>query len=470
MLETLVRAPESPADLALIPTLEEFDLITGALSEKQITSIVDSLSDECKIAVWVGAVSAGKTFASLLALFEAIRTAPKGETLVIIGKTLQTIERNVITQLQKPTLMGELATATVHTTGSNHAVILGRRVELIGAYNAGAEERIRGGTFYLAYVDEATLIPEEFWNMLVTRLRVEGARLLATTNPASKNHWLRKKWILSTDKGVRHFHLTMDDNPGLPAWYVTQMKASFSGLFYDRFILGIWTNAEGAIYEMWDPARHVIRWLEMPTLQDILCIGIDHGTTNPTSAIMLGITDEHDARGKPTPRLVLMDEWRYAPNSDPESGPVLPRLTNVEQSKRIRTWMRQAHYPGPEMLPAPRFVFVDPAAADFREQMRADKVTTHPADNAVAEGIADVGSLLGQGRLIVAEPAGPNTPGCAGWLEEVTEYSWDPKVQARGEDAPLKEHDHSMDAGRYAVRSSRSWWQPILQRAYGLAA
>lgn len=439
---------------------------TRHLSAKQMKSII--MSEQFTIALWVGAVSGGKTIASLFAFLFAILTAPKGETIVIIGQTLQTIERNVLTPLQNRRIFGPVANLVEHTTNSGTAVILGRTVELIGAYNARAENRIRGGTFGLVYVDEATLLPAEFWAMLTTRLRVAGARLLATTNPASRNHWLKKDYINSrADHDMVVFHFTMRDNPGLEPAYVARMARAWTGMFYKRFILGLWTTAEGAIYDAWNQSRHVIRWEDCPPIARVLAVGVDHGTTNPSSAMMLAITAETDERGRPTPRLVFLDEWRYdSTTKDPETGATPPRLTNVEQSKLLREWLnRTDHIPddNPGWGLRPAFVFVDGAAADFREQLARDRVPNAAAEKSVAEGIADVSSLLASGRLLV-------TDRCHGFLSEVTEYVWDTKASEKGEDAPVKAHDHSLDAARYAVRSTRALWLAAFRAAYGLAA
>lgn len=442
------------------------------LGPKQIRSIDLALTRT--ISLWVGAVSAGKTIASLFAFLFAIIQVPKGEIIVIIGQTIQTIERNVLNPLQNPLLFGRIADLVYHTTGSSSAVILGRRVELIGAYNAAAEGRIRGGTFALVYVDEATLLPREFWRMLITRLRTANPHMIATTNPASRNHWLRKEFILAADDhDMIVFHLVMRDNPlyypggAVGPSYIERMERSFSGVFYQRFILGLWTTAEGAIYENWSRSRHMVTWADMPPIGDILAIGIDHGTTNPTSAIMLGITDERDAKGNPTPRLILIGEWRYDSTiADPETGIAPPKLTNAEQSAQFRAWLnRKDHVPStnPGHGLRPRFTFVDPAAADFREQLKRDRITNSPADNAVKEGIAEISSLLAQGRLLVVDR-------CYGFLEEVTEYVWDEKASEQGKDEPVKANDHSLDAARYAIRSTRSLWRAVFRAAYGLAA
>ena len=99
-------------------------------------------------------------------------------------------------------------------------------------------------TVAFAYVDEATLLTEAFWNMLVTRLRLPGTRLLATMNPRSQHHWLRSKWIRrATATSTAHFTFTMDDNPSLEPEYSALQKSSFTGVFCDRFFLGKWVAA-----------------------------------------------------------------------------------------------------------------------------------------------------------------------------------------------------------------------------------
>lgn len=430
------------------------DDLTRLLSRKQITSIVDSA--QRTLALWSGSVSAGKTIASLIAFLLAVRLAPRNGLIVIVGRTLQTVYQNVIVPLQDPALFGSMVAASiVYTPGATKAIILGREVMVIGAHNAEAVGRIQGATVALAYVDEATLLPEVFWNMLVTRLRVKGARLLATMNPASRNHWMRKSWILKADAvDLIHFHFTMLDNPTLEQSYIDRMKRSYSGVFYDRFIKGEWTNAEGAVYPMWDPAKHVIPWASMPRMQEIMGIGMDYGTTNATTALMLGVTAEEK------PRLVLMDEWGYNSKDEQNNG---LRLTDAELSRRFRTWLGEQHQPEPDGL-KPRFLMLDPAAASFRTQLHQDLRGTGlapwPADNDVLKGIATIANLLDgdEPRMVV-------TDRCEGWQSEVTEYRWDQKATAEGDDEVVKEDDHYLDGGRYITHSTVGYWKPMLELA-----
>lgn len=436
---------------------EQLKALEGMLSKKQLRSIV--MSARHTMSFWVGAVSAGKTFASLIAFLIALLAVKRGERVMIVGRTLHTVGNNIMRPLTDPALFGPIATTIVWTPGASTAIILGRIVELVGAPTKLAVGNIQGSTLRLVYVDEATLIDREFFNMLETRLRVAGARLLATMNPASKNHYIRREYILNAkDHDLVTFYLTMRDNPSLARAYVARMIRAFSGLFFQRFILGLWTNAAGAIYDMFDPELHVIPYEKMPPIQRVLCVAIDYGASHATSAVMLGITNEYDDRMRWTPRLVLMDEWRF--KADPEHG--IARMAPSDMARDIVKWLNQDHTPNSEIV-RPQFIFVDPSAAGFREELNRVRVRNMEADNDVEPGISDVSSLLAQGRLII-------TDRCTGVLEEITEYSWDAKKQAAGEDEPIKENDDSVDAMRYAIRSTKAIWFAAFKSAYDKAA
>lgn len=412
------------------------DLLAPAFSRKQRDSIHECA--EAPIALWYGAVSAGKTIASLWAFLGALRRAPRTGIVVIVGRSLQTVYQNIFAPLQNPAIMGPVADAVHYTPGATRAVILGREVMIVGANNVAAVGRIQGSTVVLAYVDEAALLPEEFWNMLVSRGRVEGSRILATMNPASKNHWMRREWITkAADKGVVHFHFTMDDNPTLSDEYKARMKRSYAGVFYDRMILGLWTNAAGAVYPMWDPDRHVIPFEKTPPIRRVIGTGIDFGTSNPTAALMLGLTAE------PRTRLVFLDEHRYDPRDHHGA-----RLAPSTQARDYKKWLAATHHPKQLQLPDPEFQVLDPAAAHFQEELIKVGIVTWHGDNDVIAGIATISRLLEEDRLIV-------TDRCPGWTTEVTEYQWDEKATAEGRDEPVKENDHSLDAGRYIAHTAR---------------
>jgi hypothetical protein len=127
------------------------DAVASLLSRKQIQSIAQA---QARINVWDGAIRSGKTFASLLRWLIYVANAPTSGELVVVAKTSQTAARNVSGPLQDFDLFGELAQYTSYTAGAPSAVILGRRVWVIGANDARAESRLRGLTCAGAYVDE----------------------------------------------------------------------------------------------------------------------------------------------------------------------------------------------------------------------------------------------------------------------------------------------------------------------------
>lgn len=401
--------------------------MTG-LSPKQVDSILDAST--ARISLWEGAVRSGKSFASMIAFFDAVANAPASGLILITGRTLQTIERNILDPMSDPGVFGPLAQHVKHTRGSSIAQILGRDVHLIGASDARAESKLRGLTACLAMVDEATLVPEDFWTQLLARLSVPGARLLATTNPGSPAHWLKTKYLdRANELDMVSWRFTLDDNPSLTDDYIRALKAEHTGLFYRRNILGEWVAAEGAIFDTWDPDIHVTAWEDMPVMRRFVAVGVDYGTTNPTSAILVG----QDAAG----HYWLVDEYRYDP------AVTAKRLTDQQLAEALWSWLLTKHTPHASEPFIPPLV-VDPAAASFKVELANQGIPVRDANNQVAHGIARVASLLGARHLHV-------TTRCRGFITEAPGYSWDPKATEAGEDKPIKTADHSLDAARYGL-------------------
>ena len=412
------------------------------LSAKQERSIVEAR--DARISIWAGAVRSGKTISSLIAFLMAVAEVVETDMpglVIVAGRTLQTIERNLIEPLQDASLFGPLAGHVHHTRGSSTAVILGRTVHLIGASDVRAEGRLRGLTACLGYADEATLMPQGFWTQFLARLSVPGARLLATTNPDNQAHWLRKDYILREGElNLRHWHFALDDNPSLTPEYVAAIKAENVGIWHRRNVLGEWCSAEGAIYDMWDTDRHVVDI--MPPITQWIGIGIDHGVTNPFAALLLGLGVNR--------KLYLASEWRY------DSRQAHRQLTDVEYSRKIREWLQQVPIPATQIRGVrPNYFIVDPAAAGFRTQLAADGMNPVLANNAVLDGIRVVSSLLALGNLMVHRS-------CVGLVNEIGGYSWDDRAALLGEDKPVKVDDHSCDAARYVTFTTKSQWQTAI--------
>jgi PBSX family phage terminase large subunit len=409
------------------------------LSPAQVASIRDSVT---RVAVWEGSIRSGKTIGSLIRFLIWVATAPTGGQIVVIARTRDTAARNVFAPLMDESLFGQIADQVHYTAGAPSGTILGRTVYVIGASDAKSEKVLRGLTVAGAYVDEITVIPEEFFTQLLGRMSVKGAQLFGTTNPDNPAHWLKRRFLdrLDTLPDWRRFHFTLTDNPSLTPEYVESISREFTGLWYRRFILGEWVAAEGAIYDIWDPAKHVLPWEQLPPMRRLLGVGIDYGTQHATSAILLGLGFDR--------KLYLVDELRL----DPAKSQV--RLTDAQQSERIVAWLKEPHLPEVQGL-KPEWIICDPAAASLRTQLYADGISTTAADNAVSYGIGVVASLLGDGQLLVSDR-------CAGVIGELPGYSWDPKASAKGEDKPIKVADDSLDAMRYTIVTTETLWRDEL--------
>lgn len=410
----------------------------GALSAQQVRSIAES---HARINIWEGSIRSGKTVGSLLRwLMHVAKVRDLPGELFMFGRTRDSVARNVFGPLRDRTLFGPLARQIEYTNGAPTASILGQTVHVLGANDKQAEEKVRGLTGKGAYGDEVTTIPEPFFKQSLGRLSVRGAKLFATTNPDNPAHWLRKDYLLRPRRrpgmpardgelDLASWHFTIDDNPHLDPDYIRNIKAEYVGLWYRRFILGDWVQSEGAIYEAFDEHRHVVDTL--PPIARTIAAGIDYGTTNPFAAVMLAITVDG--------RLAVTREWRHDPRT------ARRQMTDAEFSTAIRKWLVDGD--------RPRWLAVDPSAESFQLQMHRDGVKgITDADNAVADGIRLVASLLGTGRLIVHRS-------CRGLIDELPGYAWDDREAAKGIDKPVKVNDHSVDALRYSIATTHKVWR-----------
>ncbi|MFE1842407.1 PBSX family phage terminase large subunit [Streptomyces sp. NPDC059515] len=404
-----------------------------ALSPKQIDSIMEARAFQN---VWEGSVRSGKTIASLLGWLDFVANRPEGGELVMVGRTRDSLGRNVFGPLTDPTIFGSLTRDIHYTTGAPTANVLGRTVHCLGANDAQAEPKVRGLTCAGAYVDELTTLPKSFYDQLNARCSVDGSKIYATTNPDNPNHWARKEYLLRPrETRLRSWHFVMDDNPGLSDAYKARTKASYRGLFYKRNVQGLWVMAEGAIYEAWDEATHVVDTL--PEMRRYW-LGMDYGTVNATSVILLG--EGVDGR------LYACAEWRH------DSRQAQRQMTDAQYSAAIRAWLADQGV-------TPEWSFVDPSAASFIRQAYQDGFPNlAKAKNEVSDGIRDVASLLAAGVLRVHRS-------CTGLIEEIPGYVWDEKAAEKGEDKPVKINDHSVDALRYVIHSTAHEWRHLLALA-----
>lgn len=384
------------------------------LSPKQIQSYNEATH---RFNLWIGAVSSGKTYASLDKLIERIRNGPTGDCM-ILGVSRESIQRNILKDLYDR--MG----FPVPSSKVNETKLFGRRIYFVGCNNERAVSSIQGSTLAIAYVDEAPKMPYPAWAMLTTRIRVPGAQLLATGNPEGPAHWLKKDYI---DKGQEmdliHWDFTLEDNPSLDEAYIRDTKASLSGIFYRRLILGEWAAAHGAIYDTFDNYNLYDSPKNNP---NYYIVGIDYGTTNATAAVLCAITPHQ------WPQINVEAEYYW------DSAKRGRSKTDFELVRDLKEFIGYRNV---------RSVYVDPAAASLKLELRQNDLPVLDAKNEVVLGIKIVSKFISGKNLVVQR-------GCTTLREHIQSYAWDPKAADRGEDKPLKVNDHICDALRYAIASA----------------
>ena len=240
-----------------------------------------------------GSVRSGKTWISLILWAFWVASRPKDYLYMMCAKSLQTLKRNCLFPLQE--LIGEKH--FTFSLSTKEGVLFGRKIMLEGANDARSEGKICGITLGGAYCDELTLFPKDFFTMLLSRLSAPGAKLFATTNPDVPTHWLKKDYLDNKKlvDDLLSIFFSIDDNTTLPADYIASLKMEYTGVFYDRFILGKWVVAQGAIYKIFsdEPSSYNIVAAELPHL-DQINVGLDFGGNESAHALVAcGITQDY---------------------------------------------------------------------------------------------------------------------------------------------------------------------------------
>jgi PBSX family phage terminase large subunit len=358
-----------------------------------------------------------------------------GGRKVITGVSKQSVYNNVLTDLFD--IVGPRNYC--YNRSSGQLKLCGSQWLVIGARDEGSEKYIRGLTVGVALCDEVSLMPQSFFQMLLSRMSPDGARLYGTTNPDSPYHWLKAEYLdnseLKATKILWSDHFTMDDNPNLAPEFVETQKRLYTGFFYKRFIEGLWVMAEGAIYkDSWcedlvyeaqtEPVGLRVRGGHQQRI-----IPIDYGTTNPM--VFLDIYDDG--------RLYWVVREYYW-----DSAVEMRQKTDAEYADDL------ANFIGPQRNAK---VIIDPSAASFKAEMTKRGIWHVDADNDVNEGIRIVSMVLNKRMARFCRQTTPKT------IKEMQTYAWDTRAVQRGEEKPLKTHDHGPDAFRYFSMTEVPQWR-----------
>ena len=198
-----------------------------------------------------GSIRSGKTTVMSLSFVMWAMTTFNGENFALCGKTIQSLRRNVIKQLKA--MLKSRGYEVVEHRSENSITIIKGDVEnefyLFGGKDEGSQDLIQGITLAGVFFDEVALMPESFVNQATGRCSVEGSKFWFNCNPEGPEHFIKTEWIDKiTEKNLIRIHFTMRDNPSLAAHIIERYERMYRGVFYDRFILGLWVLASGIIF------------------------------------------------------------------------------------------------------------------------------------------------------------------------------------------------------------------------------
>lgn len=361
-----------------------------------------------------GATRSGKTYMDYYLIPKRIRAvAGKPGLVVLLGNTKGTLQRNIIDPLQS--IWGERLVSPIRS--DNTAVLFGEKCYCLGADKINQVDRLRGSSIKYCYGDEVVTWHEDVFSMLKSRLDREYSIFDGTCNPEGADHWFKE--FLDSNADIYCQNYTIYDNPFNPPEFVRNLEKEYDGtVYFDRYIKGLWVNAEGLVYPMWN--GQLVLEDYTPSGWGGWYISGDYGTVNPCSLGLWWVNDDMAVR---------VDEYYF--------------------DSRKRNWSKtdEEHYEALEELAGDRditYVIVDPSAASFIETIRRyGRFAVKRADNNVLDGIRRTATLMNRKKIYVTER-------CTGFLSEIRKYSWNPKSK---QDEVLKENDHAMDDTRYLVNT-----------------
>lgn len=383
------------------------------ISEKQRKIMAFPFTDyDCLIAD--GAIRSGKTVFMMLSFVDDAMRRYNNKRFGICGKTVDSTVKNII----MPYLGLKYATNkyNIRWKRSEKLLIVSQNgkenvFEVFGGKDESSFMLIQGRTLAGVLIDEVALQPKSFVEQACARCSVDGSKLWFNCNPDSPQHWFYREWICDLEKhNALHLHFQLEDNPSLSERIVQRYKSMYTGVFYNRYILGEWCVAEGLVYD----------FSESNITDDIpkngeYYISVDYGTLNPFSAGLWCVLGD---------KAVRIKEYYYSGRNTNK------QMTDEEYCNEIEKLSE-----GYSIMK----VIVDPSAASFIAALKRRNFRVQKADNSVLDGIRRTAEYLKGGNIMIHRS-------CVDAIREFGMYRWDEKKTV---DTVVKENDHAMDDIRY---------------------
>ena len=396
----------------------------------------NSPAKDCDGIIADGAIRSGKSICMSLSFVMWAMDTFDGQNFGMCGKSVGSFRRNVLFWLKL--MLSGRGYSYVDKRSENLLIVKRGNVEnyfyIFGGRDERSQDYIQGITLAGVFLDEVALMPESFVNQATGRCSVDGSKLWFNCNPSYPTHWFKVDWIdRRTEKQLLYLHFTMDDNLSLSERVKERYKIMYAGVFYKRYIQGLWALAEGIIYPMYedclaDPPKDSI-----PTDYRL---SIDYGTMNAFAALLW---EKHGNTWYATRGYYYSGRDKGITKTDTEYGNDLDKL--IEDIMKPR---EEAYRKGNIDYFRKMKTIVDPSAASFITllQKKGWYAVIH-ADNDVIDGIRDTATAMLLGRIKIS-------PTLTEWRKEAEGYVWD---NSSIEDRPVKINDHYMDSTRYMVKT-----------------
>lgn len=373
-----------------------------------------------------GAVRSGKTLCMSISFVSWAFYRFRDTAFALCGKTVASLRRNVLTPLtEQLTALG--FTCTFKISRSELTVCRdGRenRFYLFGGRDESSAALIQGMTLGGVLLDEVALMPRSFVEQALARCSLEGATYWFNCNPEHPYHWFYKEWTKKRRKAGVVPALSDDGQSLSVPGGAAAVQATVQRHLLPPVRRGALVAADGLVYPMFDPKRHVGAPAAPAGPWYLSC---DYGTVNPFS---LGLWCRDG------------DAWCRVAEYYHSGRATGVQLTDEEYYAHL------CELAGDRPIAA---LIIDPSAASFAETvLRHGRYPVLKADNDVVAGIHRVSRALQQAQIKIA-------PGCKDALREFSLYQWDNSLRR---DAPKKENDHAMDDIRYFVSTVLNGEEP----------
>jgi phage terminase large subunit len=380
----------------------------------------DSLA---KFRGFIGGLGSGKTLSGAHEALEVALNHP-GSLGVILAPTYNMLRDSTIRTFFE--VCPHELIAYYNSSEKRLRLINGTEILFRPGNDTAAIDRLRNINVDWFWMDEGAMFLEYAWKIMVGRLRGKNGprRGWVTTTPRGRT-WTWRKFVDTKSEDFFYVTASSLDNPYLPEDYKRSLQSEYSGQFARQEIFGLFVGFEGCVYPDFNRAVHVIDTSQVK--MEAIIAGVDFGFTNPSVILKIGL--DYDGR------VYVLDEFYEKHVTDSELA-----QWAKENLKDVEFYIADSENPA--------------GIQEFKDRdldaKGVKKTVNEPRETFITAGIKRISNLLtirgdGRARLYVDRR-------CVNTIMEFENYRYPEREEEKPvKEAPLKVHDHAMDALRYVI-------------------